>query len=91
MNSFAKLGLHFLVLVHAECTDLGAVYIFLHCNTLVYCRHHLFLSNDDIFVDGWIMYKLPDGYKHTLVAYDIVSANDAPERDPMDWYEIQKI
>ncbi|XP_065852172.1 peptide-N(4)-(N-acetyl-beta-glucosaminyl)asparagine amidase [Euphorbia lathyris] len=33
----------------------------------------------------WIMYKLADNQTHELVAYDIMSANDAPERDPMDW------
>jgi len=26
-----------------------------------------------------------------LVAYDLMSANDAPERDPMDWYELWNI
>ncbi|KDP23653.1 hypothetical protein JCGZ_23486 [Jatropha curcas] len=34
---------------------------------------------------GWIVYKLPDNQMHELVAYDLMSANDAPERDPMDW------
>ncbi|WCJ43905.1 Peptide-N(4)-(N-acetyl-beta-glucosaminyl)asparagine amidase [Euphorbia peplus] len=33
----------------------------------------------------WIMYKLADNQTHELAAYDIMSANDAPERDPMDW------
>ncbi|KAJ9180117.1 hypothetical protein P3X46_008399 [Hevea brasiliensis] len=33
----------------------------------------------------WIVYKLPDNQMHELVAYDLMSANDAPERDPMDW------
>ncbi|XP_011005718.1 PREDICTED: peptide-N(4)-(N-acetyl-beta-glucosaminyl)asparagine amidase-like [Populus euphratica] len=33
----------------------------------------------------WIVYKLSDNQMHKLVAYDIMSANDAPERDPMDW------
>lgn len=23
-----------------------------------------------------------------LVAYELMSANDAPERDPMDWYDL---
>ncbi|XP_059435376.1 peptide-N(4)-(N-acetyl-beta-glucosaminyl)asparagine amidase isoform X2 [Corylus avellana] len=33
----------------------------------------------------WIMYKVKDNRMHELVAYEIMSANDAPERDPMDW------
>ncbi|KAJ7973469.1 Peptide-N(4)-(N-acetyl-beta-glucosaminyl)asparagine amidase [Quillaja saponaria] len=33
----------------------------------------------------WIMYKVSDNKMHELVAYEIMSANDAPERDPMDW------
>ncbi|KAF9670089.1 hypothetical protein SADUNF_Sadunf13G0032200 [Salix dunnii] len=33
----------------------------------------------------WIVYKLSDNQMHKLVAYDLMSANDAPERDPMDW------
>lgn len=33
----------------------------------------------------WIIYKLSDSQKHKLVAYELMSANDAPERDPMDW------
>ncbi|KAG5232624.1 peptide-N(4)-(N-acetyl-beta-glucosaminyl)asparagine amidase [Salix suchowensis] len=33
----------------------------------------------------WIVYKLSDKQMHKLVAYDLMSANDAPERDPMDW------
>ncbi|CAK7340939.1 unnamed protein product [Dovyalis caffra] len=33
----------------------------------------------------WIVYKLPDNQMHKLVAYELMSANDAPERDPMDW------
>ncbi|EXB93247.1 Peptide-N(4)-(N-acetyl-beta-glucosaminyl)asparagine amidase [Morus notabilis] len=33
----------------------------------------------------WIIYKLSDNQKHKLVAYELMSANDAPERDPMDW------
>ncbi|GAV90643.1 Transglut_core domain-containing protein [Cephalotus follicularis] len=32
-----------------------------------------------------IVYKLSDGQMHELVAYELMSANDAPERDPMDW------
>ncbi|KAF3454334.1 hypothetical protein FNV43_RR04781 [Rhamnella rubrinervis] len=34
---------------------------------------------------GWIMYKVADNQKHKLRAYELMSANDAPERDPMDW------
>ncbi|KAL8166642.1 hypothetical protein V2J09_008141 [Rumex salicifolius] len=33
----------------------------------------------------WIVYKLPDKMMHELVAYEIMSANDVPERDPKDW------
>lgn len=32
----------------------------------------------------WIMYKLSANMQE-LVAYELMSANDAPERDPMDW------
>ncbi|KAJ8452478.1 hypothetical protein Cgig2_000067 [Carnegiea gigantea] len=34
---------------------------------------------------GWIAYKLKDGQVCELEAYELMSANDAPERDPMDW------
>ncbi|XP_030467016.1 peptide-N(4)-(N-acetyl-beta-glucosaminyl)asparagine amidase isoform X1 [Syzygium oleosum] len=33
----------------------------------------------------WIMYKVLDGQMKELVAYELMSANDAPERDPMNW------
>ncbi|KAF5750481.1 hypothetical protein HS088_TW03G00818 [Tripterygium wilfordii] len=33
----------------------------------------------------WIMYKLLGNQMLELVAYELMSANDAPERDPMDW------
>uniref|UniRef100_A0A5B7BTB4 Putative peptide-N(4)-(N-acetyl-beta-glucosaminyl)asparagine amidase isoform X1 n=1 Tax=Davidia involucrata TaxID=16924 RepID=A0A5B7BTB4_DAVIN len=33
----------------------------------------------------WLIYKALDNQKHELVAYELMSANDAPERDPMDW------
>ncbi|CAL5381346.1 unnamed protein product [Camellia sinensis] len=33
----------------------------------------------------WIIYKVLDNQMHELVAYELMSANDAPERDPMDW------
>lgn len=33
----------------------------------------------------WIMIKVPDGQMKELVAYELMSANDAPERDPMNW------
>lgn len=32
------------------------------------------------------MYKVLDNRMEELVAYELMSANDAPERDPMDWY-----
>ncbi|GAU11615.1 hypothetical protein TSUD_346070 [Trifolium subterraneum] len=33
----------------------------------------------------WIVYRTFDDKKYELVAYELMSANDAPERDPMDW------
>ncbi|KAH7863525.1 hypothetical protein Vadar_018624 [Vaccinium darrowii] len=33
----------------------------------------------------WIIYKVLDNKMHELVAYELMSANDVPERDPMDW------
>ncbi|XP_021891211.1 peptide-N(4)-(N-acetyl-beta-glucosaminyl)asparagine amidase isoform X2 [Carica papaya] len=33
----------------------------------------------------WIIYKSLENKMHELVAYEFMSANDAPERDPMDW------
>ncbi|XP_075475439.1 peptide-N(4)-(N-acetyl-beta-glucosaminyl)asparagine amidase isoform X2 [Primulina tabacum] len=33
----------------------------------------------------WITYKTSDNQRHELVAYELMSANDAPERDPKDW------
>ncbi|XP_074292665.1 peptide-N(4)-(N-acetyl-beta-glucosaminyl)asparagine amidase isoform X1 [Silene latifolia] len=33
----------------------------------------------------WIAYKLKEKQMCELVAYELMSANDAPERDPMDW------
>ncbi|CAN6205440.1 unnamed protein product [Urochloa humidicola] len=33
----------------------------------------------------WLIYKMPDGQTCELESYDLMSANDAPERDPMDW------
>ncbi|KAL6989508.1 Peptide-N(4)-(N-acetyl-beta-glucosaminyl)asparagine amidase, variant 2 [Sarracenia purpurea var. burkii] len=33
----------------------------------------------------WIVYKVLGNKMHELVAYELMSANDAPERDPMDW------
>uniref|UniRef100_A0A7C9ERG9 Transglutaminase-like domain-containing protein n=1 Tax=Opuntia streptacantha TaxID=393608 RepID=A0A7C9ERG9_OPUST len=34
---------------------------------------------------GWIAYKLKEGQVCELEAYELMSANDVPERDPMDW------
>lgn len=31
------------------------------------------------------MYKVLDGQMKELMAYELMSANDAPERDPMNW------
>ncbi|XP_062190755.1 peptide-N(4)-(N-acetyl-beta-glucosaminyl)asparagine amidase isoform X2 [Phragmites australis] len=33
----------------------------------------------------WLIYKMLDGQTCELESYDLMSANDAPERDPMDW------
>ncbi|CAA0815586.1 Peptide-N(4)-(N-acetyl-beta-glucosaminyl)asparagine amidase [Striga hermonthica] len=33
----------------------------------------------------WIIYKVVENCMHKLIAYELMSANDAPERDPMDW------
>lgn len=35
----------------------------------------------------WLIYKVPDGQLYGLESYDLMSANDVPERDPMDWYD----
>ncbi|KAL9669811.1 hypothetical protein QQ045_007360 [Rhodiola kirilowii] len=34
---------------------------------------------------SWLIYYSSDQRIHTLQAYQLTSANDAPERDPMDW------
>uniref|UniRef100_A0A0C9S6D2 Peptide-N(4)-(N-acetyl-beta-glucosaminyl)asparagine amidase n=1 Tax=Wollemia nobilis TaxID=56998 RepID=A0A0C9S6D2_9CONI len=34
---------------------------------------------------SWIMYELPNGSMQQLAAYQLTSANDAPERDPKEW------
>ncbi|XP_077244385.1 peptide-N-glycanase 1 [Tasmannia lanceolata] len=33
----------------------------------------------------WIIYRVTNDQMHDLEAYELMSANDAPERDPMDW------
>ncbi|KAL1190930.1 Peptide-N(4)-(N-acetyl-beta-glucosaminyl)asparagine amidase [Cardamine amara subsp. amara] len=33
----------------------------------------------------WIVYKTLYNQMHQLIAYELMSANDAPERDPKDW------
>ncbi|XP_031397412.1 peptide-N(4)-(N-acetyl-beta-glucosaminyl)asparagine amidase isoform X2 [Punica granatum] len=33
----------------------------------------------------WLIYKVPRNKAEELVAYELMSANDVPERDPMDW------
>ncbi|XP_011091953.1 peptide-N(4)-(N-acetyl-beta-glucosaminyl)asparagine amidase isoform X1 [Sesamum indicum] len=33
----------------------------------------------------WIIYKVSDNRMYELVSYELMSANDAPERDPIDW------
>lgn len=37
------------------------------------------------------MYKVKGNEMYELVAYELMSANDAPERDPMDWYKLHLI
>lgn len=37
------------------------------------------------YIGCWIIYKTMDSQMHDLEAYELMSANDAPERDPMDW------
>ncbi|XP_026415030.1 peptide-N(4)-(N-acetyl-beta-glucosaminyl)asparagine amidase-like isoform X2 [Papaver somniferum] len=34
---------------------------------------------------SWVLYKVADSQMHDIEAYEFMSANDAPERDPMDW------
>ncbi|OVA01559.1 Transglutaminase-like [Macleaya cordata] len=34
---------------------------------------------------SWVLYKVMDGQMYDLEAYEFMSANDAPERDPMNW------
>ncbi len=34
---------------------------------------------------SWIQYRYPGGLQRTVTNYTIMSANDAPERDPADW------
>ncbi|HBF34066.1 TPA: hypothetical protein DDW35_05840, partial [Candidatus Sumerlaeota bacterium] len=34
---------------------------------------------------GWLQYQFPKGDMRTVSGYKLTSANDAPERDPMDW------
>lgn len=36
----------------------------------------------------WIIYQVAGNQMVELVAYELMSANDAPERDPKDWYDI---
>ncbi|KAM3378358.1 peptide-N(4)-(N-acetyl-beta-glucosaminyl)asparagine amidase isoform X1 [Capsicum galapagoense] len=36
----------------------------------------------------WIIYQVAGSQMVELVAYELMSANDAPERDPKDWYDI---
>jgi len=33
----------------------------------------------------WLIYKVKSNQMHVLKEYDLMSANDSPERDPMDW------
>lgn len=37
-------------------------------------------------VGCWVEYRTLGNKKYELAAYELMSANDAPERDPMDWY-----
>lgn len=51
-----------------------------------YVKKSLFEVSSYGLVGCWIMYKVSDNQMHELVAYELMSANDVPERDPMDWY-----
>jgi len=46
--------------------------------------HHVYC-----FAAGcWLLYKVLGDQMHDLEVYELMSANDAPERDPLDWYVI---
>lgn len=34
----------------------------------------------------WLIYKAMGEQAYELSSYELMSANDAPERDPKDWY-----
>lgn len=51
--------------------------------TISLCLH--FLTMEVTLAGCWIMFKVPDSQMTELVAYELMSANDAPERDPMNW------
>lgn len=55
----------------------------MHVTKLFLC----YLVTEFHHVGCWIIYKLADNQMHKLVAYELMSANDVPERDPMDWYD----
>lgn len=42
------------------------------------------------YIGCWIIYKTKGGQMHDLEAYELMSANDAPERDPMDWSDFMR-
>lgn len=54
------------------------------CILLVFDHNYLIIVFH--LVGCWIIYKSLENKMHELVAYEFMSANDAPERDPMDWY-----
>lgn len=37
-------------------------------------------------VGCWLIYKAMGDQVYELCSYELMSANDAPERDPKDWY-----
>ena len=76
--------------IHTQ-TDLILVYpLFSYlAYTCSFCNCRVQLICD--LVGCWIIYKVSDNLKHKLVAYELMSANDAPERDPMDWYVVDKL
>lgn len=58
---------------------------FVTCNDVCTCLYQVLMKFD--LIGCWIMYKVSDNQKNELVSYELMSANDAPERDPMDWYD----
>jgi pectate lyase len=41
--------------------------------------------NDNTAATGWLQYNFGSGVKWAVARYDLTSANDVPQRDPMTW------